>query len=106
MPKITPDDDRSENRDRHRLPIGKMGERERAVGGEEGGRIGADRIESDESEIEQAGDTDFEVEAHAHEDEEPDHQQDLANEIAGIERKQRGEDRSGGEANPAHGFAG
>ena len=78
-----------------------MRQRERTVGGEEGRRIGADRIEGDEAQIEQAGDADFEIEAHAHEDEEPDHQQHLADEIAGIERKQHGQDRGGGEIGPA-----
>ena len=77
-----------------------MDERKGAVGSEQGGGVGPDSIEGDEAEIEKAGDSDFEVEAHSHQDEEADHQQDLADEVAGIKREQDGEDGSGGKIGP------
>ena len=67
------------------------------VGGEEGRRIGPDRKERDEAEIEQAGKADLEIEPHAHQDEEPDQQEHLADEIPGIERKQRKQHEGDGE---------
>ena len=50
--------------------------------------IGADRIEGDEAQIEQPGNADLEIEAHAHQHEQPDDEQHLADEIAGIEREE------------------
>ena len=67
-----PDDHRDEHGDRHRLPERQLGQRVGAVGHEQSGRIGADRIEGDEAQIEQPGHADLEIEPHAHEREQPD----------------------------------
>src|SRR5207249_3259031 len=62
---------------------------------------GAHRIEGDEAEIEEAGNADFEVEAHSHEYEEADHQQHLSDEVPGIERKQHRKHGGDDEKTPA-----
>ena len=43
-----------------------------AVGRQNRGRVGADREEGDETEIEKAGESDLEIEPHPHQDVEPD----------------------------------
>jgi hypothetical protein len=61
----------------------------RVIGGQERRRIGAGRIKCDKAEIEQAGEADLDIEPHAHQHEEPDQQEHLADEIACIKREQR-----------------
>ncbi len=65
-----------------------MRERVRRVRGEQRGGVGADGEERDEAEIEQARQADFQIQAHAHEDVEPDQHEHLADIGPGHRRQQ------------------
>ena len=55
----------------------------RRIGGQQGGGVGADRIECDKAQIEQPGEADFQIQPHAHKREQTDQHHHLADEIAG-----------------------
>jgi hypothetical protein len=48
------------------------------VRGKQGGGVGADREEGNEAKVEQTGQPDLQIEAHTHQDVEPDQHQHLA----------------------------
>ena len=75
----------------------------RRVGGEQRRGIGPDGEEGDEAQIEQAGEADLQIEAHAHQDVQPDQHQHLADIRAGDCRQQNKSEQ--GEPCPDHAFA-